>query len=103
MEQGELDVAGVRRTYWLARDPGAQAPLLMMLPGSGTTGKDIATIFTGLATRGPAAGVTVVFPNGWGDVWHVAGPQYLPARVVGPIPRRLDATQILLDLVAARS
>jgi polyhydroxybutyrate depolymerase len=64
----------VRRTYWLARGPGAQAPLLMMLPGSGTTGKDIATTFTGLAARGPAAGVTVVFPNGWDDVWHVAGP-----------------------------
>jgi poly(3-hydroxybutyrate) depolymerase len=171
MEHGELDVAGVRRTYWLARGPGAQAPLLMMLPGSGTTGKDIATTFTGLATRGPDAGVTVVFPNGWGDVWHVAGPppgepvlddaaflralacqlqetaepqplilagisngagfaehagrhgllplvlyrieggghgwpggpQYLPARTVGPIPRQLDATQILLDMVAARS
>jgi hypothetical protein len=55
MEHGELDVAGVRRTYWLAPGPGAQAPLLMMLPGSGTTGKDIATTFTGLATRGPAA------------------------------------------------
>lgn len=74
MEHGELHVAGVRRTYWLARGPGAQAPLLMVLPGPGTTGKDIATTFTGLATRGPAAGVTVVFPNGWDDVWHVAEP-----------------------------
>jgi polyhydroxybutyrate depolymerase len=74
MELGGLDVAGVRRTYWLARSPDAQAPLLMLLPGSGTTGRDVATTFTGLATRGPATGVTVVFPDGWGKVWHVDGP-----------------------------
>jgi len=74
MELGGLDVAGVRRTYWLARGPGAQAPLLMLLPGSGTTGRDVATTFTGLAGRGPAAGVIVVFPDGWGNVWHVDGP-----------------------------
>lgn len=73
MERGALDVAGVRRTYWLARGPGAGAPLLMMLPGSGTTGRDVATTFTGLATRGPDAGVTVVFPDGWAGMWHVAG------------------------------
>jgi hypothetical protein len=29
MEHGELDVAGVRRTFWLARGPGAQAPLVL--------------------------------------------------------------------------
>jgi hypothetical protein len=27
--------------------------------------------FTGLATRGPTAGVTTVFPDGWGQVWHI--------------------------------
>jgi poly(3-hydroxybutyrate) depolymerase len=27
------------------------------------------------------------------------GPQYLPARVIGPIPRHLDATDVLLDMV----
>ena len=73
MERGALDVAGVRRTYWLARGPGERAPLLVMLPGSGTSGRDVATTFTGLATRGPAAGVTVVFPDSWGGMWHVAG------------------------------
>jgi polyhydroxybutyrate depolymerase len=26
--------------------------------------------FTGLATRGPAAGVTTVFPDGWKGAWH---------------------------------
>jgi polyhydroxybutyrate depolymerase len=45
-----------------------------MLHGSGTSGKDAATIFTGLATRGPAAGVSVVFPDGWDGVWHIARP-----------------------------
>jgi polyhydroxybutyrate depolymerase len=28
--------------------------------------------FTGLATRGPAAGVTTVFPDGWKGMWHTA-------------------------------
>jgi len=46
------------------------------------TGRDAATTFTGLASRGPAAG---------------GGPRYLPARVVGLIPRHLDATGILLN------
>jgi len=74
MEHGTLDVAGVERGYWLARAEAARGPLLMVLHGSGTSGRDIATIFTGLATRGPAAGVTVVFPDGWGGVWHIARP-----------------------------
>jgi polyhydroxybutyrate depolymerase len=75
LEYGTLDVAGVRRGYWLAREPGGSSgTLLMALHGSGTSGKDMATIFTGLATRGPAAGVTTVFPDGWGAVWHIARP-----------------------------
>jgi poly(3-hydroxybutyrate) depolymerase len=66
LEYATLDVAGVRRGYWLARGPGGPSgTLLVMLHGSGTSGKDVATIFTRLATRGPAAGVTVVFPDGW--------------------------------------
>lgn len=78
LERGTLEVAGVRRGYWLARGPatpgtlGAPGPLLIMLHGSGTTGRHVATTFTGLADRGPAAGVTVVFPNGWQGVWHIA-------------------------------
>jgi polyhydroxybutyrate depolymerase len=78
LERGTLDVAGVRRSYWLAR--GADEirpdgpPLLMVLHGSGTTGKDVATVFSGLAARAPAAGVTAVFPDGWGEVWHIARP-----------------------------
>jgi polyhydroxybutyrate depolymerase len=83
LERGTFEVAGVRRSYWLAREPetpgargapGAPGPLLIMLHGSGTTGRDAATTFTGLASRGPAAGVTVVFPDGWRGVWHIARP-----------------------------
>ena len=78
LERGTLEVAGVSRSYWLARSadgpqPGGP-PLLMVLPGSGTSGKHIATIFTGLAARAPAAGVIAVFPDGWGEVWHIARP-----------------------------
>jgi hypothetical protein len=31
------------------------------------------------------------------------GPQYLPARVIGPVPRHLDASEILLNMVTAGS
>jgi polyhydroxybutyrate depolymerase len=74
LEYRSLDVAGVRRGYWLARGPDAAGPLLMVLHGSGTSGKAIATTFTGLATRAPAAEVTAVFPDGWQQVWHIARP-----------------------------
>jgi polyhydroxybutyrate depolymerase len=42
--------------------------------------------------------VTLDRIEGGGHGWP-GGPQYLPARVIGPVPRRLDATGILLDLV----
>jgi polyhydroxybutyrate depolymerase len=74
VERGTLDVAGVERGYWLARAEAARGPLLMVLHGSGTSGQDIATLFSGLASRGPAAGVTAVFPDGWDGVWHIARP-----------------------------
>jgi polyhydroxybutyrate depolymerase len=75
LEYGTLDVAGVRRGYWLARGPGGlSGTLLVVLHGSGTSGKDVAAIFTGLARRGPAAGVTTAFPDGWRGVWHIARP-----------------------------
>jgi len=46
----------------------------MVLHGSGTSGRDVATAFTALAARGPAVGVTTVFPDGWEGVWHIARP-----------------------------
>jgi polyhydroxybutyrate depolymerase len=76
LERGEIEVAGVRRSYWLARAPrrpGQQMapPLLIALHGSGMDGRAMAS-FTGLAKRAPAAGITTVFPNGWNDAWHTA-------------------------------
>jgi polyhydroxybutyrate depolymerase len=77
LDHGEIQVAGVRRTYWLARAPRrpgqSPPPLLIALHGSGMDGKGMAW-FTGLTHRGPAAGVTVVFPDGWKDGWHPARP-----------------------------
>ena len=44
-------------------------PLLVALHGAGSTGEGMAAL-TGLATRGPAAGWDVVFPDGSGRVWN---------------------------------
>ena len=79
LEHLEIQVAGVRRDYWLARGPQPPGPLLIMLHGSGTTGRDAATTFTGLA--------------GWAAV--PAGQDRRPH------PRHLDATGILLEQMTA--
>jgi polyhydroxybutyrate depolymerase len=73
MERRELDISGVRRTYWLARARTRLAPLLIALHGPGMDGRAMAR-FTGLATLGPAAGITTVFPDGWKGAWHAARP-----------------------------
>jgi polyhydroxybutyrate depolymerase len=78
LDHGEIYVAGVRRTFWLAKAPQragerAVAPLLIVLHGPGMDGRAMAR-FTGLATRGPSAGITVVFPDGWKGAWHPARP-----------------------------
>jgi polyhydroxybutyrate depolymerase len=75
LERRELTISGVTRTYWLARPRHAAGPtpLLIALHGAGMTGKVMAK-FTGLGTRGPAAGLTVAFPDGWKGVWHPARP-----------------------------
>ncbi len=77
LERGEIDVAGVRRSYWLARAPRQRGqpapPLIIALHGSGMDGRGMAR-FTGLADRGPAAGVSTVFPDGWRQAWHPARP-----------------------------
>ena len=46
--------------------------------------------FTGLAKRGPAAGITVVFPDGWQEAWH-------PVRPPDAEPK-LDDARFLLEL-----
>jgi polyhydroxybutyrate depolymerase len=93
LERGEIEVAGVRRTYWLARAPRGNGqlapPLLMALHGSGMDGPGMAW-FTGLASRGPAAGITTVFPDGWKGAWH-------PARAPGGEPD-LDDARFLTEL-----
>ena len=77
LDRGEIEVAGVRRSYWLARSTwrGRQSasPLLIALHGPGMDGRAMAS-FTGLARRGPAAGITTVFPDGWKGAWHPARP-----------------------------
>src|SRR6202522_813293 len=93
LEHGEIDVAGVRRSYWLARAPrrpGQQAPpLIIALHGSGIDGRGLARS-TGLAERGPAVGVTTVFPDGWQEAWH-------PVRPPDAEPD-LDDARFLLEL-----
>jgi hypothetical protein len=92
LEYRSLEVAGVRRGYWLARGPAA-GPLLVALHGSGTSGKDMATTFTGLSDRAPEAGVRAVFPDGWREVWHIARPS--------ADEPRLDDVAFLRELVAS--
>jgi polyhydroxybutyrate depolymerase len=72
-----IGVAGVQRSYWVARAPrlpGQAAPsLLIALHGPGMDGRAMAG-FTGLARRGPEAGITTVFPDGWKGAWHPGRP-----------------------------
>ncbi len=86
----------MRRSYWLARAPreGGQTapPLLIALHGSGMDGQAMAW-HTGLAERGPAAGITVVFPDGWRGAWH---PVRSPAGAPG-----LDDARFLAELTTA--
>jgi polyhydroxybutyrate depolymerase len=96
LEPGEIEVAGIRRSFWLARAPRQSAgqaapPLLIALHGSGMDGRAMAW-FTGLAKRGPAAGITVVFPDGWKGAWHPARP---PAAMPG-----LDDARFLAELAS---
>lgn len=63
-----ISVGGVERTFLVAPAPEPESPLLMVLHGTGTTGKGMAA-FTGLARRGPLAGFATVFPDGLGEVW----------------------------------
>ena len=80
LDRGEIVVAGVRRSFWLARSPRRAGqsvpPLLIALHGPGMDGRAMAWS-TGLAWRGPAAGITTVFPDGWKGAWH---PGRAPAR-----------------------
>jgi len=95
-----IEVAGVQRSYWVARaprPPGQAAPsLLIALHGSGMDGQAMAR-FTGLARRGPQAGITTVFPDGWKGSWHpdrppAAEPDLDDARFLAELAGHLEAT-----------
>jgi polyhydroxybutyrate depolymerase len=54
---------------------------------------------TRLTWSAPGCPPVVLFRiEGGGQGWP-GGPQFLPARVIGPIPRHLDATGMLLEMV----
>src|SRR5882672_4813865 len=94
LEPGEIEVAGIRRSFWLARasryaTTREAPPLLIALHGSGMDGRGMAWL-TGLARRAPLAGITVVFPDGWKGGWHPARP---PAAEPG-----LDDARFLAEL-----
>jgi polyhydroxybutyrate depolymerase len=65
-----IEVAGRSRTFHVAPAPDRiPAPLIVALHGAGGDGRGMAAL-TGLATRGPAAGFTAVFPDGVMRVWN---------------------------------
>jgi polyhydroxybutyrate depolymerase len=80
--------------------------------GNGITGEPDAVRLPGQGGDPPAVRLTWSVPGGahvrppvvlyriegGGHGWP-GGPQFLPARVIGPIPRHLDASEILLDMV----
>ncbi len=68
LQADQIEVSGVRRSFLIAQCPERDAPLLLVLHGTGSEGRHIAGV-TGLATRGPAAGFVTVFPDGLGKVW----------------------------------
>ncbi|MGH3199305.1 MAG: hypothetical protein ACRDOH_29720 [Streptosporangiaceae bacterium] len=80
--------------------------------GNGITGELVSTRLPGQDTDPPAVRLTWSAPGcppvvlyrieGGGHGWP-GGPQYLPARVIGPVPRHLDASEILLNMVTAGS
>jgi len=69
LDEVAIDVEGRRRTYRLAPAPQARAPLLIALHGAGAEGIGMAAL-SGLAGRGPGAGIAVAFPDGWGRLWN---------------------------------
>jgi polyhydroxybutyrate depolymerase len=81
---------------WAAGNGIGGEPAVEQLPGA--AGDPPVTRLTWAAPGCPP--VVLYRIEGGGHGWP-GGPQFLPARVVGPIPRHLDATGILLDMVRA--
>lgn len=72
LQRNTIQVQGTDRTYWLAPAADPDAPILLGLHGSGMSGPLLAD-WTGLATRGPAAGFTTVFPDARQERWDDTG------------------------------
>lgn len=72
LQRKTIQVQGSERSYWLAPAADPDAPLLLAVHGSGISGTVMAE-WTGLATRGPAAGFTTVFPDGCREIWDDTG------------------------------
>jgi polyhydroxybutyrate depolymerase len=88
-----ITVKGVPRTFVAVPGPGPGAPLLLVLHGAGGTGIGTAAL-SGLATRGPAAGCAVAFPDGHLHVWgDRSGPPRTARR------ERIDDVAFLAALV----
>jgi polyhydroxybutyrate depolymerase len=98
LSQETIDVAGLRRSYWLASVPDGDAgtaPLLIVLHGAGGQGPGMASL-TGLDRRGPAAGFVTVFPDGQGRVWN-------DSRGAGAFARRQNVDDVaFLQALSAR-
>ena len=57
---------------------------------------------TRLTWRGSAHAVTLHRIEGGGHTWP-GGPQYLPARIVGPVARGLDASAATIAVAAGEA
>ncbi|HEY1652473.1 MAG TPA: hypothetical protein VGG09_11380 [Acidimicrobiales bacterium] len=79
--------------------PGAE-PVLDALPPASVTG-DLRVERVRWADP-LGSSVTLYRVRGGGHTWP-GGPQYLSARIIGPVARGLDATGIMLDFVAGPS
>ncbi|MGH7777446.1 MAG: alpha/beta hydrolase family esterase [Candidatus Dormibacterales bacterium] len=80
MDRRTIDIGGVERVYWLAHPVPADAPLLVVLHGSGIDGLRMAG-WTGLVHRGPEAGFATVFPDAQPERGGDPAPPRLPARM----------------------
>ncbi len=81
---------------WAAGNGIGGDPAVSRLPGA--AGDPPVTRLTWSAPGCPP--VVLYRIEGGGHGWP-GGPQFLPARVIGPVPRHLDATGILLEMVHA--
>jgi len=79
---------------WAAANGITGEPVAVRLPGEDSDPSAVR-----LAWSAPGSPPVVLYRiEGGGHGWP-GGPQYLPARVIGRVPRHLDASEILLEMV----